>query len=592
MPQDLQIIIVSAVILFLVIALYMEFIRPTLSFLFAIVALLISGIIGPKEVLEGFSNEQIAVIIVLVILADCLRKTDLVTRLFETLFKGDLSYKGFLWRLTTFVSFSSAWVNNTPIVALLIPYVQEWGKKNKVAASKLLIPLSYATIMGGMATLIGTSTNLIVSGLMVESGLRPLNMFEFSAVGIPIALLGILYFQFIGHRLLPIRKDPASSFSNNAREYLTECVITSDSVLIGKSIEAANLGHPDGLYLVELIRHDQKISPVPTTEELVAGDLLIFAGNTERITELIRSDRGIVLSNGEGIILSADNINFHEVVINPDSYLVGKNVNQTDFRPKYDASIVGIHRNGEKLAGKIGDIKMKSGDLMLILPGPDFNFHVAGSRDLLIIGKTKTSRKIGRKQSYMLLGSTVIAIALAAFGLVNLFSALIIAAGAMLLLKVIRVRDVKEGLDLNLIIMLAFALAIGKALSASGAAKFYADGLIAVLLPFGVIGVLAGIYLITNVLTAFMTNAASVAITIPIALSTCETMGLNPIPFMLGIAFAGSGDFITPIGYQTNLMVYGPGGYKFRDYVKVGFPLTILYMVLSITILGYVYDLY
>lgn len=592
MTSTLQILIVSAVILFLIVALYKEFIRPTLTFLFAIVALVVSGIIGPKEVLEGFSNEQIAVIILLVILADCLRKTDLINNMFEWIFSGKLGYKGFLWRVTSFVSFTSAWVNNTPIVALLMPYVQEWGKKNNVRASKLLIPLSYATIMGGMITLIGTSTNLIVSGLMVENGLKPLSMFDFSAVGIPVAIMGILYFQFFGHRLLPIRTDPASSFKSNQREYVTECVIGAESALHGKTVEQAQLAHPDGLYLVELVRDGINMSPVPSSEILLRGDVLIFAGNTERITELVRSGKGIQLAGNNFTSVPDGKFSLVEAVVSPDSYLVGKNVNETDFRPKYDAAIVGIHRNGEKLAGKIGDIRMKAGDLLLVQPGPDFNFHVAGSRDLMIIGKVKPSRKIGIRDSYILLGATVAAIALAAFNLFNLFSGLVVAVGLLLLLRVIRVRDVKEGLDLNLIILLAFALSIGKALSVSGAAKFYAGELVGLLQPLGVIGILAGIYLITNILTAFMTNAASVAITIPIALETCESLAINPMPFMLGIAFAGTGDFMTPIGYQTNLMVYGPGGYKFRDYVKVGFPLTLLYMIMTVVSLGWLYDLY
>lgn len=592
MTPTLQIVIVSAIILFLIVALYKEFIRPTLTFLFAIVALVVTGIIGPKEVLEGFSNEQIAVIILLVILADCLRKTDLINNMFEWIFRGKLGYKGFLWRLTSFVSITSAWVNNTPIVALLMPYVQEWGKKNNVSASKLLIPLSYATIMGGMITLIGTSTNLIVSGLMVENGLEPLSMFDFSAVGIPIAIMGILYFQFIGYRLLPVRTDPASSFKSYRREYVTECVIGSDSSLHGKTVDEAQLAHPEGLYLVELMRDGAKISPVPPTEMLLHGDVLIFAGNTERITELVQSGKGIQLAGNDKPLSSNGKFGLVEAVVSADSFLVGKNVNETDFRPKYDATIVGIHRNGEKLAGKIGDIKMKAGDLLLVQPGPDFNFHVEGSRDLMIIGQVKKTRKIGKRDSYILLGVTVGAISLAAFNVFNLFSGLVVAVGLLLLTRVIRVRDVKEGLDLNLIILLAFALSIGKALSLSGTAKFYAGGLVELLQPLGVIGVLAGIYLITNVLTAFMTNAASVAITIPIALETCAALSVNPMPFMLGIAFAGTGDFMTPIGYQTNLMVYGPGGYKFRDYVKVGFPLTVMYMVLSVLLLGWIYDLF
>ncbi|MCS6990235.1 MAG: SLC13 family permease [Chitinophagales bacterium] len=587
-----QVYLVIAVITLLLIGLWKEWLRPTIMFLVCVVIFNIAGILKPRELLDGFANEQIAVVIMLVILGDVIQRTGVLDALFYRLFMKYKTFKGFLGRMMAFVGITSAFLNNTPIVAILIPYVNEWAKRNHVSPSKLLIPLSYLTIVGGMITLIGTSTNLIASGILVENKQPPLSFFSFTPVGIPVFIAIWIYFYFFGHKLLPDRKPAVTEFKEQARNYLTEYRITKNSPLAGKSIEESGLRHLEDVFLVEILRDHQRLAAPEPSEILQHGDRLVFAGKTSGIARLLETIPGLEPATLETEALNG-NIRLRECVIPYNSNLVGKKVNESDFRAQFDAAIVGVHRNGVILQGSIGEMVLQNGDLLLVIAGGDFESLTKDKADIYVLPGIKEVRQVDRKKVTVLTGLVLAAILVGAVGILPLFQSLLVTFCLLLLLKVITVKELRKGLDLDLLAILAFSLATGKAIGNSGAANLFAQGIVNLTSPLGIVGIMLGLYIVTNFLTNIMANAASVAITLPIAIAAAATLG-NPsliTPFALAIAFAGSAAFLTPIGYQTNMMVFGPGSYKFSDYFKAGWPVTIIYGGLTILIISILYGL-
>ncbi len=584
-------IIVLAVLVFIVISLYQEIFRPPTTFFIAIVILSTVGILSPHEALSGFANEQIAVIMLLLVLASIIKKTNVIDAIFNKFFKNTRTYRGFISRLMIYVAGSSAFLNNTPIVATLIPYVHEWGIKNNISPSKLLIPLSYAAILGGTATLIGTSTNLIVNGLAMDQGLESLSIFDFTYVGAPLIVIGILYLTFVGYRFLPDIKDALSSFSEKSREYVVETRISETSPLIGKTIEEADLRELGGLFLVEIIRDNHKIAPVSPDTILEDGDILFFAGQVETITDLVQGNMGFEMPQVNNVN-KQDKLNVIEAVVPQNSGLVGKTVKQVHFRGRYDAAIIAIHRKGERISGKIGEIEIRPGDLLLLVAGEDFEERTKDSQNIYVISNIRELKDINIFKTTTLSGGLLLAIVCSAMGFISLFKALLILLSIVVILRFVSLSEVKNGLDLNILFIAAFAIAIGKALINTGTATLIANSFLTVFQPMGAIGVLVGIYLVTNILTELVNNAGAASIVFPIAFASATSMGIDPTPYVLAVAYGASASFITPIGYQTNLMVLGPGGYKVKDFTKVGFPLTIIYMIVSCAILSFIYNLY
>jgi len=588
----LDIFIISIVLVFIVISLYKEIIGPAFTFFIGVIILGFFGILTPKEILSGLANEQIAVIILLLLIGDIIRKTDIIDWLFDRFFRKTSTYQGFLGRMIFVVAGFSAFLNNTPLVAIMMPYVHNWSKRNNIAPSKLLIPLSYAAILGGCATLIGTSTNLIVNGMVTDqliiSGLEPLELFDFTLVGLPMIILGSAYLILFGNKLLPNRKDAMSDFSTKSREYLVEAEIRSTSKIIGKTIEEAGLRNLTGLYIVEISRGKQILSAVSPTVVLQEGDILVFAGDTETIAEMINSDTGLALTQ-VGMFSKRSHTAVLEVVLSHNSSLIAKTVRETGFRGKYDAAILAVHRNGERISGKIGKVRLKAGDVLLLLAGDDFNKRSNDTNDFYLISRIREFKNLELYKSIILIGGLLGAIAISALGFISLFMALMILIIVIFALKITSPKDIPKIVDYNLAIIIVLSLALGTAMIKTGMADYIANFIISVFKPFGSIGLLFGIFLITNLLASYITNKAAAAIIFPISVTAAINLGLPTIPFILIVAFGAAANFITPIGYQTNLMVYGPGGYSFKDYLKIGFPLTIIYMITSVFILYYYY---
>jgi len=592
MILGLDAIAVFVSIAFILISLYFELIGPAFTFLIAVVSLGFLGILTPDEILAGFANEQIAVILMLLVIGDIIRKALIVEHLFDFIFRRTLSYKAFMGRMILFMSFMSAFLNNTPLVAVMMPYLNSWSEKNNVSLSKLLIPLSYAAILGGCATLIGTSTNLIVNGLVEDQVLFPnlhsLNLFDFAWVGVPMIFIGTLYLMLFSNKLLPDKKTIVEKFRLNKREYIVEAEIRKNSPLIGKSIEEAELRNLKGIYLVEIRRNRYRIKAVSPMTLLYEDDILVFAGETRSVSELLNDKWGLTLPE-VGMLKNQRYTEVHEIVISHNSTLINKTVHEANFRGRYDGAIIGLHRNGERITGKIGLAKLKAGDVLILLAGPDLLNRSIETTDFYFISKVKEIQRLEPYKTITLFAGLFTAIALSAFKILPLFMGLIGLLVILLVLKVTNPKDLPKSVDYNLAIIIALALALGTAMIKTGVADFIAHYIIVFVKPLGPLGLLSGLYLVTTLLAAYITNKAAVALVFPIALSVSKDMGADPVAFVLLVSFAAAANFMTPIGYQTNLMVYGPGGYSFRDFFKVGWPLTLIYMVTCVAILYYMY---
>ncbi len=589
MPQ----LIVYTVIIFILLSLYFDWLGAAFTFVLGVLVLGITGILTPKEILIGFANEQIIVIIILLLIGDIIKSKGILNNFFEKLvFKGARTYNRFLGRLMYVVAGFSAFLNNTPIVAVMMPYVNKWSNKNQIAPSKLLIPLSFAAILGGTITLIGTSTNLIVNGMLEEQTVFPkfksLEMFDFAWVGLPMTVVGIAYLWLVSRKFLPENQDILKEAEGNMRNYLVNVKLSEKSSLSGKTVNQAGLRNLSSLFLVKVEREKEVFSVISPNFLLNRNDILSFAGDTTAISELIEPENGVILEEGVEH-QNMQKANLLEVVLSHNSKLINKTVKQIGFRSKFDASVIAIHRNGEKLKGKIGNIELKSGDVLLMLTGEDFDDLSFRSREFYRISKLRTYEKPKTKDAIILIGGLILAIILSAANLVPLFIGVLILLAIIILSGITNPKDIEKGIDFNLGLTIAMALALGLAMSKTGVAADISHGIINFLAPIGILGLLVGIYIATSLLAAYITNVASVAILFPIVLAIAYEKSLTPLPFVLLIAYAAAANFMTPIGYQTNMMVYGPGSYKFTDYMKIGLPLTLIYGVGAVAILYWRY---
>lgn len=579
-------VIIVVFIIFLLI--YKEYLKASVSFLLAVLVFAITGILTPAEVLSGFSNESIASILMLILITTGLRKNFQIENLFDAIFKKARTYRGFLFRMMSQVALLSTTINNTPVVALMTPYVVDWGKKNNIAPSRLLIPLSYATIMGGMITLIGTSTTLVLNGFLLDYEHPSLLFEDLLTIGLAVTITGILFIIVIGYRLLPDHKDILKTYSENKREYVVETRLRANSKLVGKNVLEAGLRNLKGVYLVEILRGARMISPVGPTELLAENDLLFFAGETNDIVELINSGLGIELPT-TAKSYDSDKAEVVEAVMNNFSSLINKTVKKSDFRNRYNAAIVAIHRNGKKVSGRIGDIVLQAGDLLLLYTGTDFRDRVEIYRDLFVVSKLRDIVKPGNKKYYALALMAVCAIVLLIFSKMSLFPALMIILSIMIGFNMITTQDVKRELDVNMIVILVFSLAIGQAIIKTDAGNMIAVSIINFLQPYGNLSILFGLLIITNLLASVIGNVGAVSISFPLAYSISNNLGIEGYPFFLTIAYAASAAFLTPISYQTNLIIYGPGGYKFKDFFRIGLPVNIIYLCVAFLMIVYRY---
>jgi di/tricarboxylate transporter len=572
------------VIVMMVVALARDMARPDLILLGSLAILLVVGIVTPMQAFAGFSNSAVLSVGALFVVAQGLQRTGALGFLDGLLFSESARPLRHLPRLMLPTSFMSAFLNNTPIVAMIMPRVQRWAQRKNVATSKVMIPLSYAAILGGMTTLIGTSTNIVVSGLMEAAGLEPMGMFEIAWIGVPAALLITVYFAVVGHRFLPDRISGAVAADDGLKDCFFEVRVSEDATIAGKTVEEAELRNLVDAFLVH-VRRGQRFIPVRPQMAVEAGDILSFTGKAEMIDRLLDRpglERALPApGTGPGGALP-----IFEAVVSDTSSLVGSTLRDASFRERYRGVVLAIQRKNEQLFGSLGRIRIRPGDLLLIEAEPDFARRWNSSRtDFYLVAPRAQDRSLpGNRRAPISLGILAGMIALVAANILPIVTASFAAAIGMIATRCINFEEARAGVDVSVLLIIAAALGIGQAVEVTGLAKVSADFLVESTAALGPVALLVSIYLATNVLTELITHKAAAVLMFPVAVAAAADLGFDPRPFAFVVAIGAAASFVTPIGYQTNLMVMSAGGYRYRDYVRNGLPVALLVMAVAVSV--------
>lgn len=593
--------IVVGLIAFMIIALAKELLRPGLLLFSAAAVMMALGIISAHETVAGFANIGMLTVAVLFLVSEGIRQTGALNRLAQFFLpkrRGRIPLM--LPRIMIPVSFLSAFLNNTPIVIIFGPMIKKWAEKLNLSSQKFLIPLSYATIFGGMCTLIGTSTNLVVHGLMIDNGMNGFSMFELGMVGLPVLAIGTIYVAIFGNWLLPGKKIKFNKPSRDFREYFYDLIVSRNSSLIGSRVRTGRIKELKNLILHSVERGGIVI--IPTSDGLVIeeNDILLVAGKSDSLNQILALDsvklRGV--DELKGIIPNSE-LRQYETVIAPRFPGIGQTISDFNFVEHYKAVVLAIHRNGERLTSNLGHLRLKPGDSLVLLTDDKFIKNWGDSKIFYLtsyIGEHSSNN--GSFKRWLALIIILIMIAGATFGKYiytprdisfDMFYFAAIAAILMVWFKILPAQQYTKVVSWDILITIAMSLAISKAMQNSGAADALARTTINFSQSFGPIGVLAAVYLITTIFTEIITNNAAAALVFPIAYSAANQMGIDPKPLFVAIAVAASASFSTPIGYQTNLIVQGIGNYKFKDYLKIGLPLNIISFLVAISLIPYIW---
>ncbi len=566
-------------------ALMLTPIKPYLVMMAVLTILSLSGILGSAEALAGFGNSGLITVAAMFVVAAGMHASGAADMLVNRALGRPQYERSALLRIFGPVSLLSAFLNNTPVVATLIPAIHSWSRKIGVAPSKLMIPLSYSAILGGTLTLIGTSTNLIVNAqYQTLTGEAGFGLFTITAISLPVALVGLAFIWLFFPRWLPDHQSQA--VFANLREFTLEVTVAWDGPLVGRSVEAAGLRQLERVYLVEIERDGNVLAAVSSEELLRGGDRLVFAGDTESIADLLRIP-GILPSaeNGHSQALMTERPErcLVEAVVSPHCAAVGQAIRDARFRDRYGAVVLAVARNGERIRGSLGTIKLEAGDTLLLEARPAFVSRQRYNKDFLLVSDldTETPRHDRAWRAWAIL---IGVISLASFGVISMLNAALLGAGLMIISRCCSISQAERSLDLEVILTIAASFALGAALEKTGVAGYLATGIID--LSGGHPWLLLVLtYIAVSLLTEVITNNAAAILMLPIVLQLTEQSGLNAEPFVFAIMMAASASFATPLGYQTNLMVYGPGGYRFMDFVRVGLPMNLIVGAATLLIL-------
>tara|TARA_B100000989_G_scaffold90347_1_gene65353 strand:+ start:4171 stop:5985 length:1815 start_codon:yes stop_codon:yes gene_type:complete len=551
-----------------------------------------------EATLGVFGNSAPLTIAGMFIISAALERTgaiDLITGYLRKLVK--LPYRGFMFIMILGVAGISAFVNNTPVVIVLMPVILSLSREMGVASSKLLIPLSYASIFGGTCTLLGTSTNLLASGILLDAGHAPIGMFELASVGLPILAFGSIYLVLLGNKLLPHRETLTSILTDEERkEFITEAFVRAGSDLHGKTAKEGEL-LKHGIRLLEIVRHGIAVPGDPRDHKLQYGDRLVLACRPSGVAEA-HSMKGITIQTelAEGLeTIASDEGALVEGVVAPHASIAGLTLGEINFRQRFRMVVVAVHRKGTNQRERLSNLRLQAGDTLLMMGSTASIDSLANSDEIIILDRPRVPARSLRIKMPIAIATTIGIVTIATLNLVPIVSAVCLGIAVILLSGCMKAKDAYASVEWSILIIIFGMLALGQAMDSTGASLLIAEnmtGLVAQFAPAHLQNVimLALIYVITSTFTEFLSNNAAVALMLPIALGIAVTLGVDPRPFVIASCIAASASFATPIGYQTNTYVYGVGGYRFFDFTKVGLPLNLICFVVTVTIVPIFWD--
>jgi di/tricarboxylate transporter len=574
--------ITLAVVLLVLATLVRGRVSPAVVVFGGAVAVLVLGVIEPEQAFSGFSNSAPITVAALYVLAAGIEKTGALTPVMQSTLGDRGWYRRPLVRTLVPTMGASAFLNNTPIVAMLIPQVTAWASRRGVSVSKLLMPVSFAAVLGGLLTVIGTSTNLVVSGQMGSLGLEEIGFFEIGRLGLPIAVVGLVALIVLAPRVLPARRSARAEMEEEGRRFSVEMLVEPGGPIDGKTVEQARLRHLSGLFLASVDRGDTTIAPVRPETVLRGGNRLHFVGSIEKVVDL-QEMRGLRSAELEHVLdLEDPSVRYFEAVVGSRSPLVGSTLRDVGFRSTYQAAVLGIHRSGHLVEGRLGTQKIRMGDTLILVSDPGFRDRWRDRADFLLVAEVDGTPPVATSKAWIPVGLLLGVVGLAATGVFPILEGALLAAVVLVATRVLTPLEARRAIDIEVIVVIASAFGLAAAMQASGLASTVASGLVGVFGGFGERGVLLGLVLATMILTEMVTNNAAALLMLPIAVSAAMASGLDPRGAAIAVAVSASASFLSPIGYQTNMMVYGPGGYRFGDYARLGWVLSLTVVVATV----------
>ncbi|MCY4399824.1 MAG: SLC13 family permease [Gemmatimonadetes bacterium] len=567
-----------------VLVLTRDYMAPAVTFASAVVVLMVTGVVTPEQAFQGFSNPAPITVAALYVLARAVEKSGALQPLVQATLGKARTLRGALARLTIPVAASSAFLNNTPIIAMLSPQVGEWADSRGDSPSRYLMPLSFAAILGGMTTLIGTSTNIVVSGLLQAEGYEPFTMFELTRIALPMAIVGLVITVLFSPNLLPDRLPPRQEVRHGGRSFSVRMIVEPGGPLDGVQVLEARALFPADVEIAYFERDGEGAAQVSGVTVLKGGDYLTLVGGMDAVLNLhdisgLASAQQPHLPHEVGSPRHA----YFEAVIAPESPLVGRSLVDVMFLARYQATVVAIHRAGEPIRGRLAREPLKPGDTLLLISDRGFGERWRNRNDFLLVPRLgDPSPRLTRKAG--IVGAVGASIVLGAgFGILPILHLSLIGALILIGFGILTTIEAKDAIDFDVIVVIGAAFGLAAAVETSGLGHAAADLVADALGRFGPQGALAGIVISTIALSSFITNNAAAALVLPIALSTAADFGIDTRAAAVAVALAASASFMTPVSYQTNLMVFGPGGYHFGDYARLGTPLTVVVLVILLT---------
>jgi len=551
------------------------------------------------QLLRVFANAAPLTVAAMFVLTYALERTGAISRALVALEGiGNLGPRGLLLVMMLGTAFVSAFINNTPVVVVGLPVAVHLAKRAGVPASIFLIPLSYAAVFGGCCTLVGTSTNILGSGLLADAGQKPLGMFEIGAVGLPLAIIGTIYVVFAAPKLLPARKSLAEDLGGEEgiSEYAVEATVQPGSPAVGKQLAEAGLGPRMGMRILEVLRNGEPVFEPLDSVRLEAGDQLVIVGAPKGVASLLGMP-GVNLRAQTGP--GADSLATHEThlaeaIVGPISEIIGRSLRDINFRQRFGLVVLAIHRRGTNVSRGFESVPLQAGDALLLMGAESSINQLRRSSDLLLLDRTRVPTSAQKASAPLVFATLAAVILVSAFELVPIEIAAIAGCVLLMVAGAIKPREAYASVDWPLMFLIYTTIALGTAMESTGAANFLAQNMVGVSSgwfeeAWKPLAMLAVVYLLTLVITEVLSNNATVVLMMPIALGIAAQLGLDPRPFAVAIVLASSAAFATPIGYQTNTFVYSAGGYRFSDFFRIGLPLNVIYFVGALVIIPYIW---